>query len=103
MARTVSNEPLRQARAETDRGRQEDLESLLAQGVRRGRFTAGLDTAARAGELLALLDGLSTRMVLGRRGSDPDSGSVHGTIGGRTAGRRGLMHLRFHAALPGIG
>ncbi|MFE7464465.1 TetR family transcriptional regulator C-terminal domain-containing protein [Streptomyces sp. NPDC057499] len=103
MARTASNEPLRQARPETDRGRQEDLESLLAQGVRRGRFAAGLDTAVCADELLAPLDGLSTRMVPGRWGSDPDSGAVHGAIGGRTAGRTCLKHLRFHAELPGIG
>ncbi|MEV8456332.1 TetR/AcrR family transcriptional regulator [Streptomyces sp. NPDC052095] len=69
-ARTASNEPLRQAQAEIDRGWQEDLETLLAQGVRQGRFAADLDPAARADELLALLDGLSTRVVLGQRGSD---------------------------------
>ncbi|MFC5916688.1 TetR/AcrR family transcriptional regulator [Streptomyces pulveraceus] len=69
-ARTASNEPLRQAQAEIDRGWQEDLESLLATGVRQGRFAAGLDTAERASELLALLDGLSTRVVLGQRGAD---------------------------------
>ncbi|GAA3475799.1 TetR/AcrR family transcriptional regulator [Streptomyces yanii] len=69
-ARTASNEPLRQAQAEIDRGWQEDLESLLAKGVRQGRFAEGLDTAARASELLALLDGLSTRVVLGQRGAD---------------------------------
>ncbi|WP_256260143.1 TetR family transcriptional regulator C-terminal domain-containing protein [Streptomyces atratus] len=38
--------------------------------MRQGRFAADLDTAARASELLALLDGLSTRVVLGRRGAD---------------------------------
>ncbi|MFE7329549.1 TetR/AcrR family transcriptional regulator [Streptomyces sp. NPDC057565] len=69
-ARTASNEPLRQAQAEIDRGWQEDLESLLAKGVRQGRFAEGLDTAARASELLALFDGLSTRVVLGQRGAD---------------------------------
>ncbi|MEV0495171.1 MULTISPECIES: TetR/AcrR family transcriptional regulator [Streptomyces] len=69
-ARTASNEPLRQAQAEIDRGWQEDLESLLAKGVRQGRFAEDLDTAARASELLALLDGLSTRVVLGQRGAD---------------------------------
>ncbi|MFD7072059.1 TetR/AcrR family transcriptional regulator [Streptomyces sp. NPDC059913] len=69
-ARTASNEPLRQAQAEIDRGWQEDLETLLAQGVRQGRFAADLDPSARADELLALLDGLSTRVVLGQRGAD---------------------------------
>jgi AcrR family transcriptional regulator len=69
-ARTASNEPLRQAQAEIDRGWQEDLEALLAQGVRQGRFAADLDPSARADELLALLDGLSTRVVLGQRGAD---------------------------------
>ncbi|MCX4537533.1 TetR family transcriptional regulator [Streptomyces sp. NBC_00841] len=69
-ARTASNEPLRQAQAEIDRGWQEDLESLLGKGVRQGRFAEDLDTAARASELLALLDGLSTRVVLGQRGAD---------------------------------
>ncbi|MFB7215428.1 TetR/AcrR family transcriptional regulator [Streptomyces sp. NPDC056255] len=69
-ARTASNEPLRQAQAEIDRGWQEDLESLLAKGVRQGRFAGDLDTATRASELLALLDGLSTRVVLGQRGAD---------------------------------
>lgn len=69
-ARTASNEPLRQAQAEIDRGWQQDLESLLAKGVRQGRFAEDLDTATRASELLALLDGLSTRVVLGQRGAD---------------------------------
>ncbi|MGW2181314.1 TetR/AcrR family transcriptional regulator [Streptomyces sp. NPDC001732] len=72
-ARTASNEPLRQAQAEIDRGWQEDLEALLAEGARRGRFAADLDTAARASELLALLDGLSTRVVLGQHGADRES------------------------------
>ncbi|MGW2845735.1 TetR/AcrR family transcriptional regulator [Streptomyces sp. NPDC001274] len=69
-ARTASNEPLRQAQAEIDRGWQKDLETLLAQGVRQGRFAADLDPSARADELLALLDGLSTRVALGQRGAD---------------------------------
>ncbi|MEU6017012.1 TetR/AcrR family transcriptional regulator [Streptomyces sp. NPDC047515] len=72
-ARTASNEPLRQAQAEIDRGWQDDLESLLAKGVRKGRFVADLDTKTRALELLALLDGLSTRVVLGQGGADRDS------------------------------
>ncbi|MFB6986859.1 TetR/AcrR family transcriptional regulator [Streptomyces sp. NPDC056178] len=72
-ARTASNEPLRQAQAEIDRGWQDDLESLLAKGVRQGRFAADLDVTTRASELLALLDGLSTRVVLGQGGADRDS------------------------------
>lgn len=69
-ARTGANEQLRAAQAEIDVGWQEDLESLLAKGVRQGRFAAGLDTAALASALLALLDGLSTRVVLGQHGAD---------------------------------
>ncbi|MET9856614.1 TetR/AcrR family transcriptional regulator [Streptomyces sp. NPDC006450] len=69
-ARIPSNEPLRAAQQEIDDGWQRDLESLLAKGVEQGRFAAGLDVPARASELLALLDGLSTRVVLGERGAD---------------------------------
>ncbi|MFG2893444.1 TetR/AcrR family transcriptional regulator [Streptomyces sp. NPDC048248] len=68
-ARTPSNESLHQAQEEMDQGWQDDLENLLAKGVDRGRF-APMDVPARAGELLALLDGLSTRVVLGQRGTD---------------------------------
>lgn len=68
-ARTSSNEPLREAQAEIERSWQEDLESLLAKGVRQSRF-AELDVPEQASELLALLDGLSTRVVLGQRGAD---------------------------------
>ncbi|MBD0421812.1 TetR family transcriptional regulator [Streptomyces sp. TRM S81-3] len=71
-ARTGSNEDLRAAQAEIDVGWQEDLASLLAKGVRQGRFAAGLDTGAVASQLLALLDGLSTRVVLGQHGADRD-------------------------------
>ncbi|MGW6689454.1 TetR/AcrR family transcriptional regulator [Streptomyces sp. NPDC054961] len=66
-ARTASNEALRTAQQEIDDGWQDDLEALLAKGVDQGRFDAGLDVHARASELLALLDGLSTRVVLGQR------------------------------------
>ncbi|MCX5197627.1 TetR family transcriptional regulator [Streptomyces sp. NBC_00249] len=68
-ARTASNEPLKAAQEEIDEGWQQDLEALLAKGVDQGRF-APLDVPARASELLALLDGLSTRVVLGQRGAD---------------------------------
>lgn len=64
-ARTPGNTALREAQEALDRGWQEDLETLLAAGVARRRF-APLDATARASELLALLDGLSTRVVLGQ-------------------------------------
>ncbi|MFF1492971.1 TetR/AcrR family transcriptional regulator [Streptomyces sp. NPDC058304] len=69
-ARTPANEDLRAAQQEIDDGWQRDLETLLAKGVDQGRFAAALDVPARASELLALLDGLSTRVVLGQRGAD---------------------------------
>ncbi|MFF0557833.1 TetR/AcrR family transcriptional regulator [Streptomyces sp. NPDC004266] len=72
-ARTPGNTALREAQAELDTGWQEDLEALLTTGAARRRF-APLDAAARASELLALLDGLSTRVVLGQEpGRDPRS------------------------------
>lgn len=70
-ARTPGNAALREAQAELDTGWQEDLETLLTAGAARRRF-APLDAGARASELLALLDGLSTRVVLGQEpGRDP--------------------------------
>ncbi|MFJ5810099.1 TetR family transcriptional regulator [Streptomyces sp. NBC_01426] len=71
-ARTPSNEPLQAAQQEIDDGWQRDLEALLDKGVRQGRFAADLDVPDRASELLALLDGLSTRVVLGQRGAERD-------------------------------
>ncbi|WP_258053046.1 TetR/AcrR family transcriptional regulator [Streptomyces sp. Ru73] len=68
-ARTAVNEPLREAQEELDRAWREDLAALLAKGVAQGRFAPG-DCTARASELLALLDGLSTRVVLGQHGAD---------------------------------
>ncbi|MFI8961739.1 TetR/AcrR family transcriptional regulator [Streptomyces sp. NPDC053493] len=62
-ARIPGNDELRAAQQELDRAWQEDLETLLAKGVARRQF-APLDVSARASELLALLDGLSTRVVL---------------------------------------
>ncbi|MFE5792541.1 TetR/AcrR family transcriptional regulator [Streptomyces sp. NPDC056503] len=64
-ARTAGNPELREAQRELDADWQRDLESLLAAGAARGRF-APLDAPARASELLALLDGLSTRVALGQ-------------------------------------
>lgn len=68
-ARAGSNEALRAAQEELDRGWQEDLEAVLAKGAAQHRFTID-DVPGRSGELLALLDGLSTRVALGQRGAD---------------------------------
>ncbi|MFJ2770791.1 TetR/AcrR family transcriptional regulator [Streptomyces sp. NPDC087300] len=68
-ARAGSNEPLRTAQDELDQGWREDLAALLAEGGAADVFAVD-DAAGRADELLALLDGLSTRVVLGQRGAD---------------------------------
>lgn len=68
-ARTPADDSLREAQDELDAGWRDDLAGLLARGVRQGRF-AEHDTAAAAAQLLALLDGLSTRLVLGLHGTD---------------------------------
>ncbi|MER6997310.1 TetR/AcrR family transcriptional regulator [Streptomyces sp. NPDC000410] len=69
-ARTASNEPLRQAQEEIDLGWQQDLETLIGKGVAQSRFTVPEPGIAdRAAQLLALLDGLSTRVVLAQRGA----------------------------------
>ncbi|MFG2330753.1 TetR/AcrR family transcriptional regulator [Streptomyces sp. NPDC048604] len=70
-ARTPANEALRTAQEEMDLAWHQDLEALLAKGVAQGRFP-DLDVPARASELLALLDGLSTRVVLGQGAPGPD-------------------------------
>ncbi|WOX20694.1 TetR/AcrR family transcriptional regulator [Streptomyces solicathayae] len=70
-ARTPANEALRAAQEEMDLAWQQDLEALLAKGVAQGRFPE-LDVPARASELLALLDGLSTRVVLAQGGPSAD-------------------------------
>ncbi|NLU66589.1 TetR family transcriptional regulator [Streptomyces sp. HNM0574] len=67
-ARTPANAELLAAQEELDAAWQRDLESLLAKGVDRAAF-APMDVTERAVELLALLDGLSTRTVLGQRGT----------------------------------
>ncbi|MFI8288130.1 TetR family transcriptional regulator [Streptomyces sp. ms191] len=66
-ARTPANASLRQAQQELDDGWQEDLEALVAKGVAQSRFAPldATEVTERASELLALLDGLSTRVVLG--------------------------------------
>ncbi|WP_443059109.1 TetR/AcrR family transcriptional regulator [Streptomyces sp. NBC_00388] len=68
-ARAGSNEQLRAAQEELDRGWQEDLEAVLSEGAAQQHFAIE-DVPGRAGELLALLDGLSTRVALGQRGAD---------------------------------
>lgn len=70
-ARTPANEALRTAQEEMDLAWQKDLEALLTKGVAQGRFPE-LDVPARASELLALLDGLSTRVVLAQGGASAD-------------------------------
>ncbi|MDI3417670.1 TetR/AcrR family transcriptional regulator [Streptomyces luteolus] len=75
-ARTPADEALREPQDELDAGWQDDLAALLERGVRQGRFTPH-DTAAAAAQLLALLDGLSTRVVLGLRGADRESALEH--------------------------
>ncbi|MEU6659018.1 TetR/AcrR family transcriptional regulator [Streptomyces sp. NPDC046821] len=72
-ARTSTDDELRQAQDELDRAWQEDLVALLDKGVRQGRFAPLDDAAESASQLLALLDGLSTRIVLGQRGSEPSA------------------------------
>ncbi|MYW03919.1 TetR/AcrR family transcriptional regulator [Streptomyces sp. SID3343] len=63
-ARTAGNAELRIAQDDIDRGWCEDLTTILAKGAAKGVFP-GVDPAADASELLALLEGLSTRTVLG--------------------------------------
>ncbi|AXI81590.1 TetR/AcrR family transcriptional regulator [Peterkaempfera bronchialis] len=65
-ARTAANAELRSAQEEIDRGWQDDLAALLADC---GMAGGEAETRAAADELLALLDGLSTRVVLGLGGA----------------------------------
>lgn len=68
-ARSGADDELRAAQQELDQGWQRDLEAILAKGVDRGAFTVD-DVPGRAAQLLALLDGLSTRVVLGQSGAE---------------------------------
>ncbi|MEU6478535.1 TetR family transcriptional regulator C-terminal domain-containing protein [Streptomyces sp. NPDC047017] len=69
-ARSARDGELTAAQEEIDRAWQEDLEQLLLRGVRQGRLgLTAQEVPAAADELLALLDGLSTRVVLGLRGA----------------------------------
>ncbi|MGP3770204.1 TetR family transcriptional regulator C-terminal domain-containing protein [Streptomyces sp. SDT5-1] len=68
-ARSGSDEELRAAQQELDQGWQADLEAIIAKGVDKGVFAVD-DVPGRASQLLALLDGLSTRVVLGQPGAE---------------------------------
>ncbi|MGW7461131.1 transposase [Streptomyces sp. NPDC054797] len=82
-----------------DETRAGSADALLAKGVDQERLDADLDIHARASELLALLDGLSTRVVLGSatppgrrpgacpRGGGPADPAHVGRRPGRPAGR----------------
>ncbi|MGW0995246.1 TetR/AcrR family transcriptional regulator [Streptomyces sp. NPDC002520] len=73
-ARTAGNPELLQAQETIDRAWQTDLETLLTRGARQGRFgLAEQDVPAAADEILALLDGLSTRVVLSLGGATRDT------------------------------
>ncbi|MDI2126418.1 TetR/AcrR family transcriptional regulator [Yinghuangia seranimata] len=67
-ARTAGNDELRSAQEEIDAGWQRDLAAILADGTARGAFTVD-ELDADTSELLALLEGLSTRVVLGLAGA----------------------------------
>lgn len=70
-ARTAQNAELREAQDALDRDWQRDLATLIAKGVAQGRFAVPeAEIEARAFELLALLDGLSTRVLLARQDAD---------------------------------
>ncbi|GEB48824.1 MULTISPECIES: TetR/AcrR family transcriptional regulator [Streptomyces] len=85
-ARTGTDAALGAIQDELDQGWQRDLESLLAKGVAQGRFAVPAEEVpARAGELLALLDGLSTRAVLSRSAAEAD--------GARTTARAAATRL----------
>ncbi|WP_299541374.1 TetR/AcrR family transcriptional regulator [uncultured Streptomyces sp.] len=62
--RSGGDPALRDAQRELDRAWESDLVTLLADGAERGVFALP-DPPARAAQLLALLDGLSTRVLLG--------------------------------------
>ncbi|MFD6418128.1 TetR/AcrR family transcriptional regulator [Streptomyces sp. NPDC060194] len=68
-ARAGTNAELRSAQEELDRGWQRDLEAVIARGVDLGAFAVD-DVAGRSAQLLALLDGLSTRVVLSQSGTE---------------------------------
>ncbi|MGC0420856.1 TetR/AcrR family transcriptional regulator [Embleya sp. AB8] len=82
-ARTAGNTELRVAQDEIDRGWQDDLATILARGAARGVLVVE-DPAETASEVLALLEGLSTRTVLGLAGTTRE-GAL--TVARRAVGR----------------
>ncbi|WP_406296563.1 TetR family transcriptional regulator [Embleya sp. NBC_00888] len=70
-ARTAGNAELRVAQDEIDRGWQDDLVTVLVRGADKDVLVID-DPVAEASELLALLEGLSTRTVLGLGGTTRD-------------------------------
>ncbi|OPC85146.1 TetR family transcriptional regulator [Embleya scabrispora] len=70
-ARTAGNAELLAAQDEIDLGWQRDLAAVLARGAAKGVLVVD-DPVVAASELLALLEGLSTRTVLGLGGTTRD-------------------------------
>jgi len=88
-ARTAGNADLRAAQDELDHAWQRDLTALLAKGVAQGRFAVPEDEVpARAVELLALLDGVSTRLLL----AAPGTGTAWARTTALSAARRLVPH-----------
>lgn len=74
-ARTAGNAELLAAQDEIDLGWQRDLAAVLARGAAKGVLVVD-DPAVAASELLALLEGLSTRTVLGLGGTTREGALV---------------------------
>ncbi|GCE01658.1 TetR/AcrR family transcriptional regulator [Embleya hyalina] len=74
-ARTAGNAELLAAQDEIDLGWQRDLAAVLARGAAKGVLVVD-DPVVAASELLALLEGLSTRTVLGLGGTTRDGALV---------------------------
>lgn len=71
-ARTAGNAELLTAQEEIDQGWSRDLEAVLREGAAKDAFVlpdAGGDPAVAASDLLAALEGWSTRVVLGLAGA----------------------------------
>ncbi|MFE3200799.1 TetR/AcrR family transcriptional regulator [Embleya sp. NPDC055664] len=74
-ARTAGNAELLAAQDEIDLGWQRDLATVLARGAAKGVLAVD-DPVVAASELLALLEGLSTRTVLGLGGTTREGALV---------------------------
>lgn len=75
-ARTAGNDELLSAQEEIDRGWSDDLEAILGRGADAGAFALDDTVPAAGSELLALLEGLSTRVVLGLAGATREDALV---------------------------